>query len=64
MDALQSARNRLNETLQSISTELYRSTSQKSPNGAGNGHPNGSGGADRREGDVIDAEVVDEQSKR
>ena len=56
VDAIQSARNRLNETLQSISTELYRSTSQKTSNGAG--------GAGRREGDVIDAEVVDEHSKR
>jgi len=58
-DAIKSTSDRLNEAMQSVSTELYRSTSEKAQ--AGPSQPGGSSGS---ADDVIDAEVVDDQSKR
>jgi molecular chaperone DnaK len=63
--AIKSASERLNEAWQAISADLYRAASEKrgAPGGAGAGPEagaqGGSGGG--KEGDVIDAEVVDEK---
>jgi len=49
----------LEEALQSVSAEIYRSASEKTQ--AGSSQP---GGEKRPTDDVIDAEVVDDQNKR
>jgi molecular chaperone DnaK len=64
--AVKSASDRLNETMQSVSSELYRSAAQAQQSQRGQtpgaGRPDGDG-AERRNDDVVDAEVVDEQKE-
>lgn len=67
--AIKSANERLNESMQSVSTELYRSASERAqaqpsePRTAGQARPGATPGADRKQEEVIDAEVVDDPKK-
>jgi molecular chaperone DnaK len=62
--AIKSASERLNETMQAVSSELYRSASQQQqpPRGGtpGGGQSGGDGAGRKPDEDVVDAEVVDD----
>ena len=60
--AIKSASDRLNEAWQAISADLYRSAGPQQPGaGAGPGDAQSGAASGGKEGDVIDAEVVDEK---
>ncbi|SDU18657.1 molecular chaperone DnaK [Verrucomicrobium sp. GAS474] len=61
LSAIKSTSEHLTQVWQAASAALYRSSSAKAKEGQGNAQPNGSGKPRQNEGDVIDAEVVDEQ---
>ena len=70
--AIKSASNRLNEVMQSVSAELYKAASGKTQPGQGSqgGFPGQAGqrgnrpeSGERKEDDVVDAEVVEEQRR-
>jgi molecular chaperone DnaK len=66
-DPIKSATDKLNEAWQAVSAELYRAASEKSQGAkgapAGEQPPSGgeSGGNEKGEGPIIDAEVIDEK---
>jgi molecular chaperone DnaK len=61
---IKSASERLNEAWQAVSAELYRTASDKSQAGGPEGGQPASGEAERKEEDVVDAEVVDEGNRK
>ncbi len=66
-EAIKSASARLNETTQAVSGELYRAASEKAQTGRAQPGPEqprgGAPGPERKEDEVIDAEVVEEHKK-
>ena len=63
--AIKSAAERLNETAQAVSAELYKTASQQQQQRPGAGGPSGEGERPREpQEDVIDAEVVEDAGKR
>ena len=59
--AIKSASDHLNEVWQGVSAELYRAASQGNRGGGPQGAPGGEPGQKRGEGDVVEAEVVNDQ---
>jgi molecular chaperone DnaK len=62
--AIKSATDRLNEASQAISAELSRTASERAQPGRAGAGQTGPGAGARKDDDVIDAEVVNEQNKR
>ena len=63
--AIRSMTEKLNETWQAVSTELYKAAAQKAEGAKAAGGPGGpDAGAKPAEGPIIDAEVVEEQKPK
>jgi molecular chaperone DnaK len=60
-EAIKSTSDRLNEVWQAVSSELYRAASERAQPGRGPETQGRPGGPGRPEGDVVEAEVVDDK---
>ena len=61
---MKSASQRLNQVWQAASAALYRTASAKAASGQNGEHKNGTAEPEHKDGDVVDAELVEEQTKR
>jgi len=62
--AMKSASERLNQVWQAASAALNRESSAKGQSGPGNGHQNGAAKSPSTDSDVVEGELVEEESKR
>jgi molecular chaperone DnaK len=62
--AMKSASERLNQVWQAASAALNRASSAKSQSGSGNGSQNGAATSPSSDPDVVEGELVEEESKR
>jgi molecular chaperone DnaK len=60
---MKSASQRLNQVWQAASAALYRTSSAKAAAGQNGNHKNGAAGPERKEEDVVEAELVEEEAK-
>jgi len=64
VSAMKSASQRLNQVWQAASAALYRTSSAKAANGPSADHQNGAAQPQPKNEDVVEAELVEEESKR
>ena len=62
--AMKSASERLNQVWQAASAALYKTSSAKAAAGQNGDHKNGAAGPEHKDGDVVEAELVEEEAKR
>ena len=61
--AMKSASERLNQVWQAASAALYKTSSAKAAAGQSGDHKNGAAGPEHKDGDVVEAELVEEEAK-
>ena len=64
VSAMKSASQRLNQVWQAASAALYRTSSAKAANGPSADHQNGAAQSQPKDEDVVEGELVEEESKR
>jgi molecular chaperone DnaK len=64
VSAMKSASQRLNQVWQAASAALYRTSSAKAANGPSADHQNGAAQSQPKDEDVVEGELVEEESRR